>query len=218
MQVHYNLLATGGKTGRHGTSPASGLRLTDGAKKLDPPGDHEGDRAGRTTVCGRRIRPRCATGPRRSPDVTKRFGEGGRLHRGRTGCRCATHGTPVPGTTPALRPPGPPGPAPSTPSPGHMANLLGRSIKIEAQSRLRRTARTLLDIPVYNFDDQAIHPLATPLAVKPGRHVASHLYPRRQAAQAAAPVEHAATPVRGVGRRHQRRDVPGAWVIWSPKG
>ena len=46
-------------------------------------------------------------------------------------------------------------------------HLLGRSIKIELNPGTAG-ARTLLDIPQYNFDDQAIHPLATPLAVKAG--------------------------------------------------
>ena len=49
---------------------------------------------------------------------------------------------------------------------GHM-HLLGKSIKIELNPGTPG-ARTLLDIPTYNFDDQAIHPLAAPLAVKPG--------------------------------------------------
>jgi hypothetical protein len=43
---------------------------------------------------------------------------------------------------------------------GHM-HLLGRSIKVELNPGTPR-ARTLLDIPVYNFDDQAIRPLAEP--------------------------------------------------------
>jgi hypothetical protein len=46
-------------------------------------------------------------------------------------------------------------------------HLLGRSIKIELNPG-KPTARTLLDVPVFNFDDQAIHPLATPLPIKQG--------------------------------------------------
>ena len=49
---------------------------------------------------------------------------------------------------------------------GHM-HLLGRSIKIELNPGTPG-ARTLLDIPAYNFDNQAIRPLAKPVTVKPG--------------------------------------------------
>ncbi|MER5424229.1 monooxygenase [Streptosporangium roseum] len=49
---------------------------------------------------------------------------------------------------------------------GHM-HLLGRSIKMELNPG-RPGARTLLDIPAYNFDEQAIRPLAEPAAVKAG--------------------------------------------------
>ena len=49
---------------------------------------------------------------------------------------------------------------------GHM-HLLGRSIKMELNPGTAG-ARTLLDVPAYNFDDQAIHPLAEPVAIKPG--------------------------------------------------
>ena len=41
---------------------------------------------------------------------------------------------------------------------GHM-HLLGRSIKVELNPGTAK-AQTLLDIPAYNFDDQAIRPLA----------------------------------------------------------
>jgi hypothetical protein len=49
---------------------------------------------------------------------------------------------------------------------GHM-HLLGRSIKIELNPGTPG-AQTLLDIPAYNFDEQANRPLATPVAVKAG--------------------------------------------------
>jgi len=49
---------------------------------------------------------------------------------------------------------------------GHM-HLLGRSIKIELNPGTAN-AKTLLDVPNYNFDDQAIHPLDTPVALHPG--------------------------------------------------
>ncbi|KAB8180127.1 monooxygenase [Microbispora catharanthi] len=49
---------------------------------------------------------------------------------------------------------------------GHM-HLLGRSIRIDLNPG-KPDARTLLDIPAYNFDDQAIRPLAQPLEIKAG--------------------------------------------------
>ncbi len=49
---------------------------------------------------------------------------------------------------------------------GHM-HLLGRSIKIEINPATAAAA-TVLDIPQYNFDDQAIRPLAAPVKVKKG--------------------------------------------------
>ena len=49
---------------------------------------------------------------------------------------------------------------------GHM-HLLGRSIKIELNPE-GPGARTLLDIPVWDFDDQGTHPLDEPARIEPG--------------------------------------------------
>jgi hypothetical protein len=49
---------------------------------------------------------------------------------------------------------------------GHM-HLLGHSIKIELNPGTAK-AQTLLDVPVYNFDDQSARVLASPVTVKPG--------------------------------------------------
>ena len=49
---------------------------------------------------------------------------------------------------------------------GHM-HLLGRSIKVELNPGTPR-AQTLLDVPVYNFDNQGARMLPEPVAVKPG--------------------------------------------------
>ncbi|MFC6238474.1 monooxygenase [Longivirga aurantiaca] len=49
---------------------------------------------------------------------------------------------------------------------GHM-HLLGKSITIVANEGTSRE-RTLLDIPVWDFDDQSARPLDTPVALKPG--------------------------------------------------
>jgi hypothetical protein len=49
---------------------------------------------------------------------------------------------------------------------GHM-HLLGRSVKIELNPGTPG-ARTLLDVPTYNFDDQSLHLLPQPVKVQPG--------------------------------------------------
>jgi hypothetical protein len=49
---------------------------------------------------------------------------------------------------------------------GHM-HLLGRKIRIEANPGTSR-ARTLLDIPVWDFDDQGTRPLQRPARLRPG--------------------------------------------------
>jgi hypothetical protein len=46
-------------------------------------------------------------------------------------------------------------------------HLLGRSITVELNPGTAG-ARTLLDVPVYNFDDQSAHVLPQPVRVKPG--------------------------------------------------
>ena len=51
---------------------------------------------------------------------------------------------------------------------GHM-HLLGRSIKIQVDPGTRH-ARTVLDIPVWNFDDQGAKPVK-PVSLKPGQTV-----------------------------------------------
>jgi hypothetical protein len=162
MQVHYNLLAAGGKSGASDQSSIR-LRLVDGAGKLEPletltlpapielpcAADESGPLCDRTAAIA---------------DVTRRFGkEVGTIEAKLVqGC---SHGTPVAGTTQQcdhpIRQAGT-----LYAVHGHM-HLLGRSIKIELNPG-KPDARTLLDEPVFNFDDQAIHPLPTPLALKPG--------------------------------------------------
>jgi hypothetical protein len=162
MQVHYNLLATGGKPA--GTDQSSiRLRLTDGTRKLAPLD---------TLKLPAPIELPCAAGESGAlcdrkaaiADVTHRFGDDvGSTEDGLV--QMCDNGTPTPGTTQHCdRPVRDAGTIYAVA--GHM-HLLGRSIKIELNPGTAG-ARTLLDIPQYNFDDQAIHPLATPVAVKPG--------------------------------------------------
>ena len=162
MQVHYNLLASGGKPA--GTDRSSiRLRLTDGAKKLAPLD---------TMKLPAPVELPCAAGESGAlcdrsaaiADVGRRFGddvgsaEDGLVHM-------CDNGTPAPGVTQRCDHPVQQAGTIYAVA-GHM-HLLGRAIKIELNPGTAG-ARTLLDIPQYNFDDQAIHPLATPLAVKPG--------------------------------------------------
>jgi hypothetical protein len=162
MQVHYNLLATGGKPGGADRSSIR-LRLADGAKKLD---------ALETATLPAPIELPCAaneSGPlcdrnAAVADVTRRFGDDVGSTEAALVQRC-DNGTPAPGPTQHCDHPVPQA-ATIYAVAGHM-HLLGRSIKIELNPDTPG-ARTLLDIPAYNFDDQAIHPLVAPLAVKPG--------------------------------------------------
>ncbi|MCT9933413.1 monooxygenase [Planotetraspora sp. A-T 1434] len=163
FQVHYNLLATGGKPGGSDQSGIR-LRLTDGKTDLAPlvtaqlPAPIElpctAEESG--ALCDREAAIR---------DLSHRFGEqaaqtvkqlNGLCDQGKTPVPSATHHCDLPakggGTIYAVA--------------GHM-HLLGRSIKLELNPGTPE-ARTLLDIPEYNFDDQAIHPLAKPVVVKAG--------------------------------------------------
>jgi len=159
MQVHYNLLNNAGGSDQSSIR----MRLTDTGKKLDP------------LVTDQLVAPielPCAageTGPlcdraTAIADVGKRFGEEVGGTEDHLVQMCA-NGTPTPGTTQHCDQPVRQA-ATIYAVAGHM-HLLGRSIKIELNPGTP-TARTLLDVPVFNFDDQAIHPLAAPLAIKPG--------------------------------------------------
>jgi copper type II ascorbate-dependent monooxygenase-like protein len=162
MQVHYNLLATGGKPGGSDRSSIR-LRLADGVRKLEPL---------ETMTLPAPVELPCAVGESgplcdrntAMADVARRFG--GDVGSTETALvqRCS-HGAPVPGRTQHCDHPVDRAGSIYAVA-GHM-HLLGRSITIELNPGTP-LARTLLDIPAYNFDDQAIHPLAAPLAVKAG--------------------------------------------------
>ena len=162
MQVHYNLLATGGKPGGSDQSSIR-LRLTDGTRKLDPLQTVELPAPVELPCAGDESGPLCDRSAAIA-DVTRRFGPDVGTTEANLVQMC-DHGTPVPGNTQHCDRPVPIAGTIYAVA-GHM-HLLGRSIKIELNPGTP-TARTLLDIPQYNFDDQAIHPLAAPLAVKPG--------------------------------------------------
>jgi hypothetical protein len=163
MQVHYNLLATGGKsigTDRSGIR----LRLAPGNARLEP------------------LKTRLLTAPIELPcppgvtgklcdrdlavwDVIRRFGDEAGWTVAGLNLLCNNGRKPVPGDTQHCdRKISQPGYVMA--AAGHM-HLLGRSITIELNPGTKR-ARTLLDVPVYNFDDQGARKLARPVAVKAG--------------------------------------------------
>jgi hypothetical protein len=163
MQIHYNLLATGGKAGGSDQSSIR-LRLNDNASAMT---------ALQTSTLPAPIELPCTaseSGPlcdrdAAIADVTQRFGAdvGGQeaqlvklCYQGKPLVAGVTQHcdrrVPQAATVYAVA--------------GHM-HLLGRSIKIELNPDTAG-AQTLLDVPKYNFDDQAIHPLATPVVLKPG--------------------------------------------------
>jgi hypothetical protein len=194
MQVHYNLLATGGKAGGADQSGIR-LRLTDGRTDLKPL---------ETMLLPAPVELPCAadeSGPlcdRRAAlaDVTRRFGDQAGDTVTGLNRRCNGGGAPVAAVTqhcdyPVTR-------AGTVYSLGGHMHLLGHSIKVEFNPGTAR-ARTLLDVPVYDFDDQSIRPLAAPLAVGPGdtfRVTCTHDATLRQ-------------------RLAQLRTLPPRYVVWG---
>jgi hypothetical protein len=163
MQVHYNLLATGGKPA--GTDQSGiRLRLMDGTADLDPL---------RTSLLVAPIELPCAPGEsgplcnRQTAvlDVWHRFGPSAGATVAGLNLLCNAGRDPVAGTTQhcdrKVRQAGT-----VRAVAGHM-HLLGRSIKVELNPGTPR-ARTLLNVPNYNFDDQGARELAKPVQVKPG--------------------------------------------------
>jgi hypothetical protein len=163
MQVHYNLLATGGKAGE---SDQSSIRLRLNDKSTQMVGLQ-------TSLLSAPVELPCAAGEsgplcdRKAAvaDVAHRFGPGAGATVTGLNRLCNGGQAPEPGPTqhcdhvvPAA--------ATIRAAIGHM-HLLGRSIKIELNPGTPG-AKTVLDVPNYNFDDQAVRPLATPLQVKPG--------------------------------------------------
>ena len=163
MQIHYNLLATGGQAGGADRSSIR-LRLNDTTSAMTPL---------QTSLLPAPIELPCTpaeSGPlcdraAAVADVGKRFGEevGGQADRLLQ--LCAKGAPPVAGPTQHCDLPVPRRSTVYAVA-GHM-HLLGRSIRIELNPG-KPGAQTLLDVPRYNFDDQAIHPLAKPVVLQPG--------------------------------------------------
>jgi hypothetical protein len=163
MQVHYNLL---GLAGQATASDQSGMqmRIADGDAALKPlqtalvtaPIELPCEPGGTGPLCDR------ATAV---ADVAKRFGaDSGETVEG-LNAMCNGGDAPVAGNTQhcdhPVREPGT-----IHLAAGHM-HLLGRSIKVELNPGTPK-AKTILDVPQYDFDNQALHPLAEPIAVGTG--------------------------------------------------
>ena len=190
MQVHYNLLGAQGGADRSGIR----LRLTE---RTDV-------RALHTMLLPAPVELPCAEGEsgplcERAAavrDVASRFGaqaEGmvsrlnGMCDQGREPAAGAVqhcdHVVPGTGTVHATA--------------GHM-HLLGRSVTVQLNPG-RPGARTLLDVPSYNFDEQAVTPLPEPVAVRAGdtlRVTCTHDATLRQ-------------------RLPQLRNQPPRYVVWG---
>ncbi|PRY23909.1 monooxygenase [Pseudosporangium ferrugineum] len=193
LQVHYNLLATDGKPAGSDRSRVR-LRVTKGTPDTT---------ALDTLPMNGPIELPCAkneSGPlceraASLADVKKRFGdqEGGKEEELLRECG---HSAPEPGNTQTC--------TIQVPQPitihatrGHM-HLLGKSIKVELNPGTP-AQQTLLDVPAFNFDDQALHELPAPVALKKGdtlRLTCTHDATLRQ-------------------KLPQLKDTPPRYVIWG---
>ncbi|MCA2180289.1 monooxygenase [Nonomuraea glycinis] len=157
MQVHYNTLNVEGEPG----SDRSGIRLRVTGRKVKEldtvlfpaPVELPCTKEESGPLCDREAAVK---------DVGRRFGQGSEAQVGVLAQEC---GTPKPGPTQHCDFPIE-GPAKVHALAGHM-HLLGRAIKVELNPGTDR-ARTLLDVPTYNFDDQALRPLPEPVTVDRG--------------------------------------------------
>ena len=168
LQIHYNLLDTDGRSGETDKSGVR-LRLTDGTAATKPL---------QTVPMQAPIELPCATdesGPlcdraAAVADVAQRFGAEVAETEGQLLQQCS-NGKPVPGNTQTCDYPVPQ-PIKIYAGLGHMhlLHLLGRSLKVEVNPGTAG-ARTILDVPTFNFDDQKYQKLDTPVVLKAGDNV-----------------------------------------------
>lgn len=194
MQVHYNLFATGGKPGGSDQSGVR-LRLSGGKTALAPL---------ETALLPAPVELACASnesGPlcdrdAAIRDVGTRFGRDAAQEIAELNQYCNKTRTPAASTTQRCDHEVPQA-ATVYALAGHM-HLLGRSIKVELNPGTAK-ARTLLDVPMYNFDDQAIRPLTSPVTLAAGdtlRVTCTHDVTLRQ-------------------RLPQLRAFPARYVVWG---
>jgi hypothetical protein len=162
MQVHYNLLGAG--DGGPGTD-ASGMQMRiSAAPALKPletglvmaPIELPCEPGGTGPLCDR------ATAV---ADVGKRFGAESVETVNQLNLWCNGGAAPKSGTTQSCDQPIEQGGTVHMAA-GHM-HLLGRAIKVELNPGTSK-AQTLLDVPEYNFDNQALLPLAKPVKIAKG--------------------------------------------------
>jgi hypothetical protein len=162
MQVHYNLLGAG--DGGPGTD-ASGMQMRiSAAPALKPletglvmaPIELPCEPGGTGPLCDR------ATAV---ADVGKRFGAESVETVNQLNQWCNGGAAPKSGTTQSCDQPIEQGGTVHMAA-GHM-HLLGRAIKVELNPGTSK-AQTLLDVPEYNFDNQALLPLAKPVKIAKG--------------------------------------------------
>ncbi|MEJ3747511.1 monooxygenase [Actinomycetes bacterium KLBMP 9797] len=177
MQVHYNLLAANNKTGnstagtdKTNTDKATStdqssirLRLADGSTAMTPLDTYQVAAPIELPCTPEESGPLCDRNAAIA-DVTRRFGEevGGSAAQLLEWCN---KGKLAPGVTQRCDYPMEDAVTVYATA-GHM-HLLGRAIKMELNPGTPN-ASTLLDVPQYNFDDQAIRPLAAPVTLKKG--------------------------------------------------
>jgi hypothetical protein len=161
MQVHYNLLEANARTGTDQSSIR--LRLADGSAGMTPLETFLASAPIELPCTAQESGPLCDRDAA-IKDVTRRFGEEVGSSAAELVQWCSG-GKPVPGNTQHCDLPME-GAATIHAAAGHM-HLLGRSIKVELNPGTAG-AVTLLDVPQYNFDDQAIRPLASPVKIKKG--------------------------------------------------
>ena len=196
MQVHYNLLA-----GPRPDVSATQLRLAPGVGGPRPARDDAAAGAGRAALPPGHTQSLLCDRATAVADVQKRFGDEvgqtanylhllcGQVQAGPV--QTCDRQVSEPATIRAVA--------------GHM-HLLGRSIRIEVDPGTPR-ARTVLDMPVWDFDNQGAKAVK-PVALQPGDTRPGHLPARPAAARPAAGVQGPARALRRVGRGHDRRDVP----------
>jgi hypothetical protein len=193
VQIHYNLLAAGGDPPG---ADRAGLRLrqtrgTPDTIALD------------TMPLSAPIELPCAPGESGPlcdrdaavADVSERFGDGAGRRADWLLARCG-YDAPRPGSTQSCDT-RVDAPATVHATRGHM-HLLGRSIQVELNPGTP-DARTLLDVPAFDFDDQALHVLPRPVRVEPGDVLRT-----------------TCTFDAGLRRRlPQLRDLPPRYVVWG---
>jgi hypothetical protein len=162
LQVHYNLLATDGRPDGTDRSTVR-LRLSDGSAATKPLDTLQLSAPIELPCTPAESGPLCDRATAVA-DVARRFGDEVGETEAQLVSQCS-NGTPVPGDTQHCDLPVPQ-PITVYAAFGHM-HLLGRSIKVELNPGTDR-ARTLLDVPSFDFDDQKLRPLPTPVELHPG--------------------------------------------------